>query len=164
VDLATRGWWLCYVPELTVHHHPSAKRDSCCRRWHIVRNRLWFAWLRRPLGSALRRTWRQNRGTSLPYALSSKPSPAFPGYSGSGAWCPAVWRTDCACWSNQPAGPSQARLLSFLLLLLLLVLLLICLQLPRLLVPVFLLLAPRAVSPRTPNERGGRRMSTRVGV
>jgi GT2 family glycosyltransferase len=61
VDLATRGWWLCYVPQLTVHHYPSAQRDSDCRRWHIVRNRLWFAWLRRPLGSALRRTWRQVR-------------------------------------------------------------------------------------------------------
>jgi GT2 family glycosyltransferase len=59
VDLASRGWWLCYVPELTVHHYPSVQRDSYCRRWHIVRNRLWFAWLRRPLRSALRRTWRQ---------------------------------------------------------------------------------------------------------
>lgn len=56
VDLATRGWWLCYVPQLVVYHHPSAQRDSYCRRWHIVRNRLWFAWLRRPLGSAVRRT------------------------------------------------------------------------------------------------------------
>ena len=56
VDLASRGWWLCYVPQLLVYHHPSAQRDSYCRRWHIVRNRLWFAWLRRPLASALRRT------------------------------------------------------------------------------------------------------------
>jgi GT2 family glycosyltransferase len=57
VDLAAGGWWLCYVPELVVYHHPSAHRDSYCRRWHIVRNRLWLAWLRRPLGSALRRTF-----------------------------------------------------------------------------------------------------------
>jgi GT2 family glycosyltransferase len=55
-DLAARGWWLCYVPELTVHHHPSAKRDSHCRKWHVIRNRLWCAWLRRPLASAVRKT------------------------------------------------------------------------------------------------------------
>ncbi len=55
-DLAARGWWLCYVPELVVHHHPSPRRDAASRRSHLVRNALWFAWLRRPLSSALRRT------------------------------------------------------------------------------------------------------------
>jgi GT2 family glycosyltransferase len=58
VDLATRGWWLCYVPELVVHHYPSPRRDLFARRSHLMRNALWFAWLRRPLGSALRRTFR----------------------------------------------------------------------------------------------------------
>ncbi len=58
VDLASRGWWLCYVPELTVHHHPSPQRDSTRRRCQLLRNALWFAWLRRPLGSALRQTLR----------------------------------------------------------------------------------------------------------
>jgi GT2 family glycosyltransferase len=57
-DLAARGWWLCYVPELVVHHHPSTVRDACARRRHLIRNGLWFAWLRRPLPSALRRTLR----------------------------------------------------------------------------------------------------------
>jgi GT2 family glycosyltransferase len=56
IDLAARGWWLCYVPELTVHHHPSPRRDSRQRRSYLLRNALWFAWLRRPLPSALRRT------------------------------------------------------------------------------------------------------------
>jgi GT2 family glycosyltransferase len=55
-ELATRGWWMCYVPELVVHHHPSPCRDARRRRWHEVRNALWFAWLRRPLISACRRT------------------------------------------------------------------------------------------------------------
>jgi GT2 family glycosyltransferase len=55
-DLAARGWWLCYVAELTVHHHPSACREAGRRRWHIVRNALWSAWLRRPLTSAVRKT------------------------------------------------------------------------------------------------------------
>jgi hypothetical protein len=41
-----------------VHHHPSVHRDSVSRRWHIVRNALWCAWLRRPLASAARKTWR----------------------------------------------------------------------------------------------------------
>lgn len=55
-DLASRGWWLCYVPELVVHHHPSPVREAARRRWHEVRNALWFAWLRRPRSSAASRT------------------------------------------------------------------------------------------------------------
>lgn len=55
-DLAAAGWWLCYLPELVVHHYPSPVRDACRRRWQEVRNTLWFAWLRRPLRGALRRT------------------------------------------------------------------------------------------------------------
>ena len=58
VDLAARGWWLCYVPELVVHHYPSPQRDVKGRRACLVRNALWFAWLRRPLACALRRTFR----------------------------------------------------------------------------------------------------------
>ena len=55
-DLAARRWWLCYVPELVVHHHPSHLRDSRARRLAQARNALWFAWLRRPLPVALRQT------------------------------------------------------------------------------------------------------------
>jgi hypothetical protein len=49
VDLAARGWQLCYVSELMVHHHPSPHRDGSRRRWQLLRNALWFAWLRRPV-------------------------------------------------------------------------------------------------------------------
>jgi GT2 family glycosyltransferase len=56
VDLAARGWWLCYVPELIVHHYPSPQRDGQRRRGQLMRNALCFAWLRRPMSSALRRT------------------------------------------------------------------------------------------------------------
>jgi GT2 family glycosyltransferase len=69
-DLAARGWWLCYVPDIVVHHYPSPCRDVFCRRWHLVRNALWFAWLRRPLPSALRRTLRVAR--SLPWDRASR--------------------------------------------------------------------------------------------
>ena len=58
VELAARGWWLCYVPGLVVHHHPSTRRDAHARHWQGVRNALWFAWLRRPLTIALRQTLR----------------------------------------------------------------------------------------------------------
>ncbi len=58
LDLATQGWSLRYVPELVVHHHPSPNRDAASRRWHLLRNALWSAWLRRPLHSALRETVR----------------------------------------------------------------------------------------------------------
>jgi GT2 family glycosyltransferase len=55
-DLVARGWRLCYVPEILSRHHPSHRRDVPARRGHMLRNALWFAWLRRPLPSALRRT------------------------------------------------------------------------------------------------------------
>ncbi|MDJ1132834.1 glycosyltransferase family 2 protein [Streptomyces iconiensis] len=55
-DMATRGWWLAYAEDLTVHHAPSALRDPTERRVHGLRNTLWFTWLRRPLFPALRRT------------------------------------------------------------------------------------------------------------
>jgi GT2 family glycosyltransferase len=57
-DLVAAGWWLCYLPCLLVHHHPSPRRDNNSRRWLLVRNALWSAWLRRPLASALRKTGR----------------------------------------------------------------------------------------------------------
>lgn len=55
-DLLRRGWWLSYVPCLTVHHAASVVRDSTARRTVGLRNTLWFTWLRRPLIPALRRT------------------------------------------------------------------------------------------------------------
>ena len=56
VDLAARGWGLAYVEEVVAHHHPSPSRDPSGRRRVQVRNALWSAWLRRPLGGAARRT------------------------------------------------------------------------------------------------------------
>jgi GT2 family glycosyltransferase len=55
-DLQRQGWWLSYAEELTVHHEASVLRDSTARRVLGLRNTLWFTWLRRPLGPALRRT------------------------------------------------------------------------------------------------------------
>jgi GT2 family glycosyltransferase len=55
-DLAARGWELCYLPQLTVHHQASATRDPHRRRADGIRNTLWTTWLRRPLRPALRRT------------------------------------------------------------------------------------------------------------
>jgi GT2 family glycosyltransferase len=56
VDLATRGWGLAYVEEVIAYHHPSPSRDPSARRRIQVRNALWSAWLRRPLGGAARQT------------------------------------------------------------------------------------------------------------
>jgi GT2 family glycosyltransferase len=56
-DLLRRGHWLCYIPEITIHHAASPVRDSTHRRVLGLRNTLWFTWLRRPWQSALRRTW-----------------------------------------------------------------------------------------------------------
>ncbi|MFF0792690.1 glycosyltransferase family 2 protein [Streptomyces spiralis] len=55
-DLAADGWWLTYAEQLTIHHRPSVVRDPTRRRRDGIRNTLWFTWLRRPAGPALRRT------------------------------------------------------------------------------------------------------------
>jgi GT2 family glycosyltransferase len=57
LELAVRGWQLCYVPELVVHHYPSPWRDRPRRDYHLLRNRLWVSWLRRPAKSALAKTF-----------------------------------------------------------------------------------------------------------
>jgi GT2 family glycosyltransferase len=56
IDLAARGWWMCYRDDVVVHHAASTLRDSRQRRRLGIRNTLWTTWLRRPLPSALRRT------------------------------------------------------------------------------------------------------------
>jgi GT2 family glycosyltransferase len=55
-DLAARGWELCYLAALTVHHQASRARDPHRRRRDGIRNTLWTTWLRRPLRPAVRRT------------------------------------------------------------------------------------------------------------
>jgi hypothetical protein len=47
---------LCYRPGATVHHQASVLRDPARRRWPGIRSTLWFTWLRRPAGAAVRRT------------------------------------------------------------------------------------------------------------
>jgi len=56
VDLAAGGWGLAYAEEVVAHHHPSPSRDPSGRRRVQMRNALWSAWLRRPLGGAARQT------------------------------------------------------------------------------------------------------------
>lgn len=56
LDLAARGWWMCWAQEVVIHHYPSVSRDPRRRRQLGIRNTLWTAWLRRPLPGALRRT------------------------------------------------------------------------------------------------------------
>lgn len=55
-DLMSAGWWMAYLPEAVIHHAASTARDSTGRRLVGLRNTLWFTWLRRPAGPALRRT------------------------------------------------------------------------------------------------------------
>jgi GT2 family glycosyltransferase len=58
LDLVAWGWRLAYVPELTVHHHPSSLRDSMTRKRCLLRNALWICWMRLPFALALRESWR----------------------------------------------------------------------------------------------------------
>jgi N-acetylglucosaminyl-diphospho-decaprenol L-rhamnosyltransferase len=57
-DLVSAGWAMAYIADVVVHHHASTARDPHARRRAGIRNTLWFAWLRRPLRSALTRTVR----------------------------------------------------------------------------------------------------------
>ncbi|MFP5371693.1 MAG: glycosyltransferase family 2 protein [Actinomycetes bacterium] len=51
LDLATAGWGLAYVDEVTVHHHPSPRREtSGSRQAGIWRSRLLTALMRLPVG------------------------------------------------------------------------------------------------------------------
>jgi GT2 family glycosyltransferase len=56
LDLAAAGWWMCWSPDVTVHHAASIARDPRERRILGIRNTLWTAWLRRPLPGAVRHT------------------------------------------------------------------------------------------------------------
>lgn len=64
LDLVASGWRLVYAPQLTVHHYPSAIRDTPGRRVLLIRNELWLSWMRLPLPEALRETQRIFRCTS----------------------------------------------------------------------------------------------------
>jgi GT2 family glycosyltransferase len=55
-ELLTAGLKLRYVPEIVAHHHPDHGQPSAFVRRLGVRNTLWFAWSRRPLGPALQWT------------------------------------------------------------------------------------------------------------
>lgn len=56
MDLASRGWWMCWAEDVVVHHAASTARDPRERRRVGIRNTLWTTWLRRPLPAAVRRT------------------------------------------------------------------------------------------------------------
>jgi GT2 family glycosyltransferase len=56
IDLARASWGLSYVKDVIARHEPSPTRDRVERRRTTARNDLWTAWLRLPLGSALRET------------------------------------------------------------------------------------------------------------
>lgn len=64
LDLVVQGWRIVYVPQLVVHHFPSLQRDAGGRKRLLVRNGLWLAWLRLPIGMALQESWRLLRSAA----------------------------------------------------------------------------------------------------
>jgi GT2 family glycosyltransferase len=56
LDLAAAGWWMCWHPDVVVHHAASLARDPTERRMLGIRNTLWTAWLRRPVPGLARHT------------------------------------------------------------------------------------------------------------
>jgi len=72
IDLAAAGWRLVYAEDVVAHHQPApGGRGPRARR--DVRNALWTAWLRRPLGRALARSARllAGGGREGPAALAA---------------------------------------------------------------------------------------------
>lgn len=65
LDLAAAGWWMCWAEDVVVHHCPSPERDGRERRRLGIRNTLWTQWLRRPVPSAMRRSWAVLRSAPL---------------------------------------------------------------------------------------------------
>ncbi|MDT7802093.1 MAG: hypothetical protein QOI78_5526 [Actinomycetota bacterium] len=55
LDLAARGWWMCWAEDVVIHHAPSKLRDPRHRRRLGIRNTLWTLLLRRPWRAVLRR-------------------------------------------------------------------------------------------------------------
>ncbi len=61
-DLVAAGWQLSYLPEVVAHHDPPPAAGCRPRRRVCdLRNRLWITWLRRPAGTAVRRTVQELR-------------------------------------------------------------------------------------------------------
>ncbi len=55
LDLAARGWWMCWAEDVVIHHAPSKLRDPRHRRRLGIRNTLWTLLLRRPWPAIFRR-------------------------------------------------------------------------------------------------------------
>jgi GT2 family glycosyltransferase len=56
LDLAALEWDLAYLEDVVAHHHPRPDAGRAGRDAVVLRNRLWAAWLRRPVASALGET------------------------------------------------------------------------------------------------------------
>ncbi len=56
VNILAGGRHICYISELLASHYPSPVRNAAQRRRLQLRNAIWFAFLRRPVRSAMRRT------------------------------------------------------------------------------------------------------------
>lgn len=59
LDFSARGWRIVYASDVVTHHHPSASRNVRARRIMQARNKVWIAWMRLPVRSALRESMRE---------------------------------------------------------------------------------------------------------
>lgn len=57
LDLAARGWCMCWAEDVVMHHAAPRQRDARRMRRLGIRNTLWTTWLRRPVPVALHRTF-----------------------------------------------------------------------------------------------------------
>ncbi|MDE3202694.1 MAG: glycosyltransferase [Acidobacteriota bacterium] len=97
IDLAAAGWKLIYEPEVTAHHHPSARREADTRTMMTVRNGLLTRWTRYPL-----RYWPGAFGAVI-RAGRARPGPPVRG--GLHALGAAGW----ALSQRRPVPPPLAR-------------------------------------------------------
>jgi GT2 family glycosyltransferase len=101
LDLASSGWRLAYVDDVVAHHHPSPVRDRRARRRLLARNWMLSAWMRRPVGVALRRTLAAGLG-------------AGDGAAGPGAVLDVLPRLPAALRARDPVGAEVERQLQLI--------------------------------------------------
>ncbi|HEV3000316.1 MAG TPA: hypothetical protein VGW75_06215, partial [Solirubrobacteraceae bacterium] len=73
MQLFSAGWDLVYEPRAVLHHAPVARQHATRAHRPVTgpRNRLWTAWLRRPLPVAARETVRVLRESPDPQVVAS---------------------------------------------------------------------------------------------
>lgn len=112
-DLAARGWRMLYMHDVMVHHRPSPNRDAGQRRYLLLRNSIYLAWLRLPFAAAVRETLHALHAAAWEHKLGElvrSLATAFRWLAAERAVLPpAVERARQLLGEHEPLRPSKTR-------------------------------------------------------